>query len=228
MNRVQLRFGLSCPFGGYGQRVALVSWVAALTMSIIAAFQDWNLFAALLVTLIVCLCGGFLWCNRLSEYDRAQIDAADYLLWLPATEAERQQIAQTAPKFSVGHVIYAVVLLLVGLFDVMGEEFIDLAGVPRRLPYIAVAAAVIGFLLVLVYMQDKLWRGVDDSAMCAEVRVGGYYSVEESHGKGSTSISNYLILYLPTGKYILRQTVSGCRRIKLVRYQGMMTYIELV
>lgn len=231
MNRFQLRFGLSCPFCGYGQRVAKIALVVSLAMSVFAAFRDWNIFTAFLVTFFLIILGGFLWCNRLSAHDRACIDAADYLLWMPITEPDRQQLVRNTSKISVGAVVYAAILLLIGLFDVMNEDndhIIDLEGVSRRLPYIAVSAAVIGFLFVLTYMQDKLWRGVDDSAMCAEVPVSGYYSVEESRGKGATCITDYLIIYLPTGKYVLRQNVSGCRRIKLVRYQGMMTYIELV
>lgn len=224
MNRLYLRFGLSCPFCGYGYRLGKIAFVSDMICLLLGVLYDWNLAAALLIPPLLVMVVGFFWCNRLTAQDRALIESADYLLWTPLTEEDRQQIT----KRHSPHFVMLLFMLLCMPLALMGGRGgpLTLEEFRQRAKILFIAALFAAFAAVLGHMNEKLWRSVDDTAVCAIVPVSSYYWVY-TRTRRETITSRYMVIHLPEGRYVLEQHTASCSAVKLVRCKGMLCYIEI-
>lgn len=224
MNRLYLRFGLSCPFCGYGYRLGKIAAASCMICLLMGVWFDWNLVAALLIPPLLVVVVGFIWCNRLTAQDRALIESADYLLWTPLTAEERRQITKRHSPHSV-MLFFMLLCMPLALTGGRGgpltaEEF------RQRAVILFIAALFAAFAALLGYMNEKLWRSVDDTAVGAIVPVSSYYWVH-TRTRNGTVTSRYMVIHLPEGRYVLEQHTASCSAVKLVRCNGMLCYIEV-
>lgn len=219
----RLRF--DCPFGGHGHNVFWIGILLVLLSVLMTVINDGNIIAAVVIPAVTVLIGGYIWANRITELDRKNMNKAELPLWRPLTDDERKKVLKRK-KFSL--VSYIIMFATVALFLIMPPKnssartgFED--KYTRMIGFTALE--VMAAVMVLDYINCLRWKSIDDTAVCTEVPVHLHFSIEH-YNRGSSYTTDYIVIYLPDGKYVLRSNLAGSQTVKLVRYNGMLMYFE--
>lgn len=216
----RLRF--YCPFGGYGYNVFLIGIVLVIISFLMTAINDGNIIAAVMIPAFTVLIGGYIRANRITGLDKRNMDKAELPLWRPLTDDERGKLMKTKSRSII---FYIIIFVAVVLFLIVpprgGRVFVD-----RLTMSIGVVTLIaIAVVLILDYINCLRWKNIDDTALCAVVPVHLHFSVEH-HSRRNGWTDDYIVIYLPDGKYALKSYLAGSQTVKLVRYGGMLTYFE--
>ncbi|MBO5318668.1 MAG: hypothetical protein J6B01_02535 [Ruminococcus sp.] len=220
------RLRLYCPFGGHGHNIFFLGVVLVSLSVMTAVSNNWNIFASIIIPTITVFVGGYIWVNRITYLDKRNMDKADFLLWHPLSDDDREKVIE-GRTFSLSSYIF--ILAIIVIFAITpaknsssrGNQFSDSIS-----PKISFAVmTLLAVVMVLDYINSLRWKTVDDTAVCAVVPVHLHFSVEH-YSRGSRWTNNYIVIYLPDGKYILPSDLEGSQSVKIVKFGGMLTYFE--
>ena len=219
------RLKLNCPFGGHGHNVF---WIGILLVAIsvfMTVCNNGNIIAAAVIPALTVLIGGYLWINRITPLDRYNMDKAELPLWRPLTDEEREKVLK---KKSFNFIPYLILFAALAVFMLSPPKNSSQPRVLMDKYTMTIAICIliaIAVVMILDYINRLMWKSIDETAVCAEVPVYLHFSVEH-HNRESSWTNDYIVIYLPDGKYVLRSTLKGSQTVKLVRFAGMLTYIE--
>ncbi len=218
------RLKLSCPFGGHGHSV-LWTGIGLVAISVfMTVCSNGNIIAAAVIPALTVLIGGYVWINRITPLDRYNMDKAELPLWRPLTADEREKVLKKKNfSFSYYIFIFAFVAVFITLPPRNSTQSTAFTDYRMTIAVFILISTIV--VMMLDYINRLMWKNIDDTAVCAEVPVSLHYSVEHNI-RGSSWTDDYIVIYLPDGKYVLRSTLKGSQTVKLVRYAGMLTYIE--
>ena len=198
------------PFGGrtYPRFIILGAFLAGLMGGIITDIE--NLFwYALLPPLIVTALMLFFF-NIPDDHDRDGIRDASYPIWNPVTP-EIMSVIRKEEQSGQLSAAGMIILSLLAAFASFALSRIPPRG--SREPIFStetslLIALIIGaaafFTILFLQLRSRIWEQIDNTAMFAEIPIDHFYDVRHSKGQGETEIINYLVYYLPDGKYIMR------------------------
>ena len=216
------RLKFNCPFGGHGYNVLWTGILLIFISVFMTVCNDGNIIAAAVIPALTVLIGGYLWINRITPLDRYNMDKAELPLWRPLTSDEREKVLKKK-NFSFSYYIF--MSAIAGILMVLPAR--NYSGFMDKYKMTAAVFSLIAIAVVMIldYINCLMWKSIDDTAVCAEVPISLHYSVEH-YNRGSSWTNDYIVIYLPDGKYVLRSTLEGSQTVKLVRYAGMLTYFE--
>ncbi len=216
------RLKFNCPFGGHGYNVLWTGILLIFISVFMTVCNDGNIIAAAVIPALTVLIGGYLWINRITPLDRYNMDKAELPLWRPLTSDEREKVLKKK-NFSFSYYIFmfAIAVILMMLPARNSSGFMD----KYKMTATVFSLIAIAVVMILDYINCLMWKSIDDTAVCAEVPISLHYSVEH-YNRGSSWTNDYIVIYLPDGKYVLRSTLKGSQTVKLVRYAGMLMYFE--
>lgn len=216
-----------CPFMGYGVRLTAVAGAvtAATTILFFCCFDA--PITGIGFGLILTLIGWIWWSGRLTAEDRGYMEEAEYPLWMPLTDEDRKRLE----KRNYLILWWMSIPIIITLF--LFFRFPDLKTAPDTEAGWAVFHAIEALLYLTIvvavflgWLNNKQWKQLDDTACVAEFPIHHHYSIVE-HDKHGEHVYNYMVFYTPDGKYVLEQNGSHCDRVRIIRYKGMVTYLEV-
>ncbi len=217
---MKFKLKMICPFCGYGFRVFTVVMLVCIVPMVV---HHSNLKLAVISTTIVAIIAtavGYLWCNRLNTVDLRAMEESELPLWTPVTAIDKGMV-RTKMKFD--KMIWLVIGTMFSAAAVMYVVFKN----KTEFSYVKIfiAAIICGIVVASIfYLRSRLWNKIDNSALAAEIPVSSVYTVT-NYGRYSSTTNTYMVIYLPDGKYVLPQK-NICRKIRLIQFDGMLTYIE--
>lgn len=236
----RLRYG--CPFYGYGMEVAylcILLWVVTLLWCVLSD-ANLPLWVSLLPS-VGCALAAYLWLHRLREEERVWIADAPPLLWQPATAADCVAV-QHASMQSRAFCVWMLLLggvLVAGLFYLRADAVLTCV-------FSLTMVVCIG-TVVCAYLRARLWQELDETALAARIPVQHFFMRVQFMGgdrlprltrtyegyyaqkRGRKVSKQYLVCYLPDGKYVLYQDPPAVNPqwIRVVQYRGQIRwYLE--
>ncbi len=216
-----------CPFMGYGTKLTAVTAAVTAAMAILFFCCFEAPVTGCCFGLILTLIGWIWWSGRLTAEDRGYMEEAEYPLWMPLTDEDRHQL-ESRNYLILWWMSIPVIITLFLFF-----RFPDSKSAPdteagwavfhtiETLLYLTIVVAV-----YLGWLNSKQWKQLDDTACVAEFPIRHRYSIVERDKYGE-HVYNYMVFYTPDGKFVLQQNGSHCDRVRIVRYKGMVTYLEV-
>lgn len=221
---------LKYPFCGHGTAVFCVTVFAALFFVIISIIictaLDTNhptdgIIPSIIIAVIIVPVISFFWLHRILPCERDYMEDAEFPLWRPIEEWEKQIVAEQKKFQLISYIILMVfeVVFCYSLSDESNNTFLN--------KYIYIFVFGVTLLIGLFdFYRSGLWKNLDDTALCAEIPVRECYNVK-AYQRRSYRFDKYMKIFLPDGKYCLRQRDSlNYRSVKVIKFNGMLTYIE--
>ena len=221
---------------------AFAALIAAIVVQCIILAMDIALAPAIVmpVTALLVLVICFAIEHHLSAEERQIIAEAPMPLWNPVNKFVMSKIASkyegsqfSLPGMLMGSLGIGIAVFVIGILPPRHSvEFHD----PAVVMPIAVIAAVVGFLVMLLYKgKGANWLDIDESAMytvipvhhCFEVKhqSRSRYRLAEAH----TWYENYAVFYQPDGRYVLKLPSGAhfCSAIIVVKFHGGITWLPV-
>ena len=204
------RLKLKCPFAGYGTRVA---WITLFISSIAGTFFGLCFvdktdsiesaytasFISIVIATLLTLAISFLWINRLTDEERIKIQNADELVWRKPSRWEKNLAAATMVVLHFGFIIIFATVILVIFTLTAGSDF-------KVTPLFIIIIAAVFLFIAAVYiwhiLRYRIWRNMDDTAVCTTLPVSYVYVVKSS-SRSNWTVTNYAVIYTNEGKLVL-------------------------
>ena len=191
---------------------------------------------AFLLVLVIC----FLIEHHLSAEERQIIAEAPMPLWNPVNKFVMSKIASkyegsqfSLPGMLMGSLGIGIAVFVIGILPPRHSvEFHD----PAVVMPIAVIAAVVGFLVMLLYKgKGANWLDIDESAMYTVIPVHHCYEIKHQSrsrfrlAESRTWYDNYAVFYQPDGRYVLKLPSGAhfCSAIIVVKFHGGITWLPV-
>ena len=216
--------------------------IAAIVVQCIILAMDIALAPAIVmpVTALLVLVICFAIEHHLSAEERQIIAEAPMPLWNPVNKFVMSKIASKyeGSQFSLtgmlmGSLGIGIAVFVIGILPPRHSvEFHDPAVVMR----IAVIAAVVGFLVMLLYKgKGANWLDIDESAMYTVIPVHHCFEVKHQSrsryrlAESRTWYENYAVFYQPDGRYVLKLPSGAhfCSAIIVVKFHGGITWLPV-
>ena len=238
------RLRLKCPFCGYG---TIVAWITLFISSFAGAFfgliyadranSIGAAFISTVITALLTLTASLLWLNRTTDEEKARIQTADAPVWRKPSRQEKSLASATMVVLHFEFIIIFAIVILT-LFALIASS--DFKITPLFIIIISAVFLFIATIYIWHILRDRIWRSMDDTAVCTVLSVSSVYIVKSS-SRSNWSVTNYAVIYTNEGKLILpAKTVNISRseakkyrpekieRICIVKYKGMITYFPIM
>jgi len=230
------RLKYSCPFHGHSYPFFISMLVMPLTSSLHIYFgmltglgSFWIIPMGLLGSVFVLLCF-FTYFQQLSPAEQDLCNECPPALWYPLPESHilhiRSEMLNSAPGIlhALGVAAAAGVLTLFCAFgrNRHSVRYRREVTVSEMMPFAIIVAAAAFIIVIFISARRRAWAQIDESATCLIVPVHHSYDITH-HGKhGRTWIENYIVCYLPDGRYVLhnRKKHVDVRFVIFIRFRN--------
>lgn len=216
-----------CPFMGYGTKLTAITGVVTAAMAILFFFLFEAPVTGCCFGLVLTLIGWIWWSGRLTAEDRGYMEEAEYPLWMPLTDEDRERLG----KRNYLILWWMSIPIIITLF--LFFRFPDSKTAPDTEAGWAAfhTIEILLYLVIIVgvflgWLNSKQWKQLDDTACVAEFPIRHRYSIVDRDKYGE-AVYNYMVFYTPDGKFVLQQNGSHCDRVRIIRFRGMVTYLEV-
>lgn len=159
--------------------------------------------------------------------------AVDYAVIHHLKPDEKKKIAEASPqkwkklpnrmkkkfKFDIKESLISA-SSLIGLELIVAFIMMLLKGVETMLVMLEVVLPVTLVCLASYAVWEHIWANMDDSAIYTKIEVDHSFKVKYTTRAGTKNYSNYIVFYLPDGKYVLEVSAGFVpKNIVVIKYK---------
>lgn len=159
--------------------------------------------------------------------------AVDYAVIHHLKPDEKKKIAEASPpkwkklpnrmkkkfKFDIKESLISA-SSLIGLELIVAFIMMLLKGVETMLVMLEVVLPVTLICLASYAVWEHIWANMDDSAIYTKIEVDHSFKVKYTTRAGTKNYSNYIVFYLPDGKYVLEVSAGFVpKNIVVIKYK---------
>lgn len=219
------RLKLKQPFRGYESRVLIIAvfispfaGLAALSLS-----EDKQISFVLpfiLTAFVLFLALAYFIMSHTNTEEKYLIEQAPEYNWQTPDDwmypAVRNKHRIPWIEIIIGIVLFAV-FIVVFIFK---ADDLSMIWLP-----LAVGGGIILLWIILCAVQQQRWAAIDSSAEFTTLEAHNTYTVKH-YGRHNVYIYEYYVFYTPDGRIILKKEHSNCNKVCVIKFNGMITYIE--